>query len=478
MTKANHSTTRKRVLKKYSAHHKPLSKIKTTRKKLSSSNVNVNVNVNVSVTKRKSHFLKVACLDSKACLAVGKEIKKINQFFNHNDFTAVENIRTIGVSSDNGFIKEIKYSRDGYNAYAILKSAKHSDSDNLMYEYEVGQYINGRNKYFSCFLETYGLHMYKNSDAWRYFKDILEIDRERLLAGITAIPQIDYKKGCLKSKYIAILIQHINKAITFNQFILNGLNEVDLFKKEYALSFDVFYILYQIYFVLDILKNEFTHYDLHTNNVLLYGLNKDEYITYQYHLKSGQTVVFQSQYIAKIIDYGRCYYYEDAEKNSKKTYYKLCRLKECDPECGQKVGFDILGPEESPGSFNYISSQVRNKSHDLRLANIVKNKLKMVTDQTVSDWNKDILQRIIYEKKNGTPEKEDAPKDTYNLPSTINNVTDMRTLLEHLITRERFINHNNTHFISGFTKKGDIHIYENRQPMEFIKVEDSENSEN
>jgi hypothetical protein len=422
--------------------------------------------------KRKALFLKVVCSDSGACLAVGSEIKRINQFFNHyTDFTyAVEPIRKIGIPSDNGFIKEITYNRDGYMSYAILKSSISQHSDNLMYEYEVGrEYINKQNKIFSCFLETYGLYVYNSDSMWNYFKDSLEIDRNAFINGITAIPHIDYRKGCVDAKYIAILIQHINNALSFSQFIRNALafTVPDFARKQYALSFEVFYILYQVYFVLDILKNEFTHYDLHTGNVLLYEPTKDGYITYHYHLNSGKTIQFHSKYIAKIIDYGRCYYHADAEKNSKNTYDRICAIRECDPECGENVGFKLLAPDT--GKSYYKSSQTRNMSHDLRLAYIVASNLLKINDNSVIPPNKSLLQRIVYEKRYGTPERENGPIDAkYNIPAKINNVSDMRAILEYYISIEKIIKYNE-YYHSPFTKMGDMHIYEDRRPMEYVK---------
>jgi hypothetical protein len=411
--------------------------------------------------KRKSNYLNIICADSGECLAVGIEIDRIRQFFNRfiNFKYAINPIRSIGTPSANGFIKEIAYTRDGYNSYALLKSSQKPNSDNLMYEYEVGKnFINKQNKYFSCFLETYGLFIYENPESWNSFKDA-NVNKD-LLNSLMIIP-VDYKTGCKKSQYIAILIQHLNNAISFDKFIRNALAETNLVKKKYELNFDVFYILYQIYFVLDVLKDEFTHYDLHTDNVLLYEPVKNGYITYHYHLKSGATVEFHSKYIAKIIDYGRCYYYENDVNNSKKTYDRTCSITDCEPNCGEDSGFAILGPEAYPGSFYYISSQVRNKSHDLRLAYIIKDYI--MDSGSIMSLNANILQSIVYETDYGTPELENGA------PNAIHNVTDMRMALESFISIGKNKTYNDK-YGSTLTKIGDMHIYEDRRPMEYVKL--------
>ena len=413
--------------------------------------------------KRKSHFLKTVCSDSGACIAVGTEIKKINEFFNdYTDFKyAVSPIKPIGAVSSNGFIKEIKYTRDNYNSYAILKSSTRGNADNLMYEYEVGQYINKQNKAFSCFLETYGLFSYNDEATWKHFKDKKSINTTILKNKTTLISNIDYKKGCTDSKHIAILIQHVNNAISFYDFIINASKESDLYKRMYELNYDVFYILFQIYFTLDSLKNEFTHYDLHTSNVLLYEPVKGGYITYHYHLKSGKIIEFDSKYVAKIIDYGRCYYKNSAKNNSKNTYKNICSIKECEPNCGKKVGFINLAPEEYPGSHNYISSQIHNRSHDLRLAYIVKNYLEIINPDETIPVLKYIFNLIEYQEKYGTPEKI---KNRY--PTKITNVHDMYKMMEYSINQLKPLNET---YNRSFTKIGDMYIYEDRRPMNYVK---------
>ena len=415
--------------------------------------------------KRKSNYLNIICTDSGECLAVGIEINRIYQFFNRfiNFKYAINPIRSIGDPSENGFIKEIAYTRNGYNAYALLKSSKTPDSDNLMYEYEVGKnFINKHNKSFSCFLETYGLFMYDNPDVWNYFKDTdVDIDKN-LLNSLLVIP-VHYKTACEKSQFIAILIQYINKPISFEKFIKNAMAKKNRGKKIYELNFDVFYILYQIYFVLDVLKNEFTHYDLHTGNVLLYEPAKNGYITYHYHLNSGATVEFHSKYIAKIIDYGRCYFYENNVNNSKNIYDLICAIPECH-DCGEDSGFGILAPEEFPGSFHYISSQVRNKSHDLRLAYILRmEEIKDNDPTSIMPLNRDILQNIVYANYYGTPELENG------VSPAIHTVTDMRMALESFISIAKNKTYNDT-YNSALTKIGDMHIYEDRRPMEYVKL--------
>ena len=85
--------------------------------------------------KRKSMFLQAICSDSGVCIAFGKERKKILDFFNgFSKFDYLKSVKAIGGVSENGFIKELEYEREGYKAHAILKSSRKKSADNLMYE--------------------------------------------------------------------------------------------------------------------------------------------------------------------------------------------------------------------------------------------------------------------------------------------------------------------------------------------------------
>ena len=288
-------------------------KIHTERKTRKSASAKIASFMKKHENKRKSIFLKTICPDSGVCIAFGKEIVKINSFFsNFTDFKYVVSSRSIGEKSVNGFVKELKYSREGYDSYAVLKSSLTIDPnqpgnypDNLMYEYEIGKFINKMNTIFPCFLETYGMFKY-DSELWEKASDSntnnIKMSVSDLKSDLTQLHDIDYSVGCENPKLIAILIQHIKNAITMNSFMQSGLNHTTKTKMMNFLNYEIIGIIYQIYMPLFCLKNEFTHYDLHENNVLLYKPFSDSVMTYHYHFISGETVSFKSRYIAKIID--------------------------------------------------------------------------------------------------------------------------------------------------------------------------------
>ena len=121
-------------------------------------------------TKRQSVFLTKICSDSGECIALGKEWKKIKDYFHgFVSFRDVTGIKKVGTNGANGLIKEIEYTQHQYVSYAILKSNKTKRSDNLLYEYWAGQIVNRWCSIFPCFVRTYGYYLFDNHPSWVKF---------------------------------------------------------------------------------------------------------------------------------------------------------------------------------------------------------------------------------------------------------------------------------------------------------------------
>jgi len=405
-------------------------------------------------SKRKAFFLNSVCSDSGVCIVFGKENEKIKKLF--DGFTSFDHveppIKRVGAVSSNGFVNEIKYSRYNYDAYAILKSSTDPSSDNLMYEYIVGQYVNKLNKIYPCFLETYGLFLYKNPDKWSHVKNNKIVTTNVLKESIQLITPT-YDIGCEKSKYLAILIQHIKNATSLE----SKLDDSDFIYE------DLMYILFQVYIPLTASMRTFTHYDLHVNNVLLYEPEKGKYIQYYYHFVDGSVTEFKSLYIAKIIDYGRSYF-NDGKTNSKEVYENVCQTKECEPDCGKNVGFGWLDSPYYPGKNHYVISQKSNVSHDLRLANSIYKYI--YSNGILADNNliKIILELIVYDTDFGTKEINFSGKQY----GEIHNIEDLSIILNNYVKGQQ--QYNNADY-AKYTKMGDLHVYlDGSRPMEFIKA--------
>jgi len=416
--------------------------------------------------KMRRNFLMSVCPDSGECVAVGKEMKVIRDYFEgFSDFHYLESpVKQIGKVSNNGFVKELKFNRGGYSSYAILKSALNTDSDNLVYEYQVGQYVNKMCKYFPCFLETYGLYFYKYDAAWRHIRDSLNNTKEVFKNSLVKQGNIDYEKACEKSKFAAILIQHIKNATTLKDLLISP-SLANFVNGELVL------ILYQIYYTLSELSSTYTHYDLHMDNVLVYTVENSKYIQYHYHTYGGLVTSFKSKYIVKIIDYGRSFFDDKDENiNSKKIRNEqICKIGKCRPNCGDYFGFQFLLDKMSDDSY-YIDSAQPNRSHDLRLLYLVQ-KTQVVELLGNDQMYKDIVNSIVY--GNGishTPYKKYGTKplpDNYSVAGTdIQTVNDAFDAFYDLLKSGSFIADVENEY-SGFTKLGDLHIYGKNKAMEY-----------
>jgi hypothetical protein len=419
---------------------------------------------------RKANYLmtvnKALCSDAGVCLAVGTLAEAIKQHF--HGFTpfdyVVSPIKKIGAESANGFINQINYSHRGYNACALLKSSKTEDSDNLLYEYVVGQYINKMNKQYPCFLETYGHYMYTDEDAWLKMQTEPVIADVSILKGLSLQKSLDYNDACRESKKLAILIQYFQGIQSLQKMSLDPM----------FIQTELMSALFQLYAPLARMKNNFTHYDLHLENVYLYKPVEGKYIQYHYYLSSTRTISFKSSYMVKIIDYGRSYF-KDGAVNSKQIYEKeLCEYAtECNEpeevtgECGRKVGFGWLKKlSANPAKDYYISAQRRNMSHDLLpLTRIAEN--HSAVNGLTPELNS-LLRKVVYTGYYGTGEIDDS-----GYPNAIYNVQDAADFIAAYMKRKKFIDQNEEVYAEK-EKLGDLHVYTDGRTMEFFPTTSSE----
>ena len=138
-----------------------------------------------NISQHRAIFLNSICSDSGVCIAFGKQAKRISKHFNgFVNFEYVISVDQIGPTTINGFVKEITYEHFGYKANAILKSSNKKDSDNLLFEYLVGQYINKQCMVFPCFIETYGWYQYNTSTVRKNMKFNKVLDKNALKSSL------------------------------------------------------------------------------------------------------------------------------------------------------------------------------------------------------------------------------------------------------------------------------------------------------
>ena len=281
--------------------------------------------------------LKMLCVKDKDCLDSHPHI--MNSIFDFLNFSKVVELKRIGAASANGFVHRLTYKGvlktpipEHVETYTILKSSANEISDNLSYEYFAGLFVNSCDKLYPCFLHTYGMFKYTSKSSWStaartQFLDEERIQSEHYFANLKlecSINCLDAIKICEEHERYALLLQYIEDPISLHTYIHSPT----------AQGYDLMCILFIVYMALDKVKHSFTHYDLHSNNILLFTpYGNDKYIEYTYHLEDGTDLRFSTIFAVKIIDYGRSYY-----EGNDKYFMKL------DHECGtkelQSIGFD------------------------------------------------------------------------------------------------------------------------------------------
>jgi hypothetical protein len=214
---------------------------------------------------------------------------------------------------------------------AVLKKSTEDYNDNLMYEYRVGLYLNPLCSKFPCFVYTYGLYTnltLPETQAYSAVPDFKQSDIEiKDYSMRTACDEtVGVKNLCLLTQYVQNS-ESLSKHFEYlNEFTLAE-DYTNMSKKQY----DLWCILFQIYYTLGALYPTFEHNDLNSSNVLVKELNVP--IKFTFLSETNTPVVFKSKYLAKIIDYGRCNY-----SNSVRDIEEVCEASTCSKRTIQKTG--------------------------------------------------------------------------------------------------------------------------------------------
>ena len=325
-----------------------------------------------------------------------------------NDLNIVDDskLKQIGNPSSNGFIIEVPFIKKGFTAYAALKCSTSSTSDNLFYEYYVGKYfINNYLKILPCFIETYDIYAFKDEYAYNEVQGSLANKLTKFGINIEENLEHYIDKSCNISKYICLLIQHFDNFYSLDEKLKSDYDNVKL---------EIFTILYQAYYPLCFLGKTYTHYDFHTDNIALYKpFNDKQCVLMRYH-RNNKVIEFKSEYIVKIIDYGRNYF--NNGKLSTNEFIEL--LYKVKPDYVSGYGYSSICAAKTNALVSTDPSQP-NMSHDLRAA--IDLKYELLEDN--------IVETIKYIYKYGTP--EDMTGNTVN----VTNIFNLRDALEDIIPK-------------------------------------------
>ena len=348
-----------------------------------------------------------------------------------------------------------------------LKTVPVSDTviDNNYREFVVGQCVNKFKIHSPNWIYTFCTWSYLDNDEtkeklklvrygmpfkWDFIKDLINKENITYSLDTNIMSHDKIEKGCLNKNLSSIVIEYLPNAISLKKYLSSdAFNIVDFVA-----------IMFQVYAALVSVKDEFTHYDLHPENILLITLRNDTLFTYvKGDLFTNTDIVFKSKYIPVIIDYGRSYVNcVDSGSNaiSAKQMTKIACSTRCntlpnnvhDASCDlTNAGyFGTIQDKHAVHKMHdtYIDINHLNNSHDLRLIDMCFNTFKSFAPAKKTSIFKGRYSSLITQWTNLSKKARQVPEiigaisnttNGFNLTATssVNNISDCLLWLTTII---------------------------------------------
>jgi hypothetical protein len=363
-------------------------------------------------------LLKNICWDVGICLSLNARYERIMKMFNYfQDFTFLENSPKIISQGENGIVRLLKYKRTeggkDFYSYGVFKFPRQDQpADNLLYEYEVGtRGVNHFCRYLPIFTQTYGAYFKNPTLHWAISystqgivtKDLFDTSR---LKKITPTDPLYRQYFCMGYNNVSLVGQFYHE---FQPLFSYAKYMRDAHQNGHTAPNDIAYILFQVYYSLHQCRSQFTHYDLHRENVGLVPLPNNTHIEYEYEYEpvlggQSEVITFKSRYIVKLIDYGRSFF----NYNNYNSDLLITEIRTNTTQCPAN---SHLGIGEIPWA--HILPRINNQSSDLRLLNTIQ--VQELPHSPKSDKLLDnfpglfsLLRRVNYSSEYGTPQRLDA----------------------------------------------------------------------
>ena len=314
---------------------------------------------------------------------IGKNVLDKYQNFSNLDLM-LSPIKPIGAGSANGFINLIKYKNltDSKIFDTVVKTSREKDADNNFYEFNVGRCINIIKQYYPNFIYTF---LYFNLSPT--LKSIIEPKGElkrvqytnmeffkkniEHIKVATNVEQSDIESGCSNNDRASVLIENIPNGISFDELIIDPDFNINY-------NYNIFSVLFQIYSTLWALRKIYTHYDLHSGNVMFVKLPNT--IKIVYNIIGNEYQIF-TRFIPVILDYGRSYIncaVLDSTLITSEAYAEKACNSDCNPskdkhtcENSSLKFYKYNNKWFDNSNFYFINPRVKNESFDLRFINSI-----------------------------------------------------------------------------------------------------------
>ncbi len=373
-------------------------------------------------------------------------------------------ISAIGEVSGHGVIRKMKYTSPAHNIDVVAKSSLDKYSDSIVYEYLAGQCINHFSQFYPCFSRTFNICKFNTKKDLKKLKDVsatktLSTGLDEMMHVLNASDLDELIKiGCSEKDLMCIFTQYFNFDCSLKTCVEKGMNSSTLLS-----------ILYLIYSCLASLSQQFTHYDLHAQNVQLVKIPNDGYALLRVHLADGRIVPFKTNYMPVIIDYGRCYVNCSAV-NSNEIAKRVCHFdnknpnkvdRVCKKKCGDESGYDMPDFDKKKQLFDEQKRDTSdisrtNISADLRLLNDIKFSKNFSLPNDYCGKNlSEFFKIITLPMHRYYVLREDKNMD----PSRVVNIMTAKNALLTMINNPKFVLENNA-FYSSRRQYNTIDIWE------------------
>jgi hypothetical protein len=231
---------------------------------------------------------------------------------------------------------------------SVMKIPKMGRKDNSVREYLVGKELNAVAQYFPAIVRTDAVYGFKGNaeDVAAVLRTIKPIAKN--------IDDVNTMKGACENAGHSALFLHNAQGATLSSYRGHA-----AFADHELLG-----VLLQVYYTFFMIKNDFTHHDLHCSNILVHRPHPQKCTKYRFLFNSdGNTgtkewVEIKCAYTAQVIDYGRMYNKKVADLVKRGIGVAACNTTQCGRK-GENCGFKYLR-----SSHNYDE---HNDSQDLRL---------------------------------------------------------------------------------------------------------------
>jgi hypothetical protein len=315
------------------------------------------------------------------------------------------------------------YIKNGNNMFTFLyklkKRSKIESIDNMFYDYCSSSCINEFKVFFPNFPHTFYYFIYYDSDSSIFYNRIIKIIDNPENDNIDQFKQNLYltcrytENLYSEDDYSGIAIEEITGGEQIVNLIEKHLKENIISGSKLKTNDKFDYILWtyfiQIYSILNSLKNNFTHYDLHFENIIFKPVPNNMYVKINYFLKMADGITNSIQfsvytkYIPVIIDYGKSNFTCD-ELNTKKIANILCENNELNKCNVSKKPCNLisLGINYSETSMRPDNVKNNNISQDLRyFALVMQFIIDKMKDNNISKTNLYIYKKLKKYKLSG-----------------------------------------------------------------------------